>query len=72
MDLPERRLPFGLGGKFCGAGASLGGGIGITRRSTALPVRADQEKTWTTSPFSPGVLAGIFASLMSVSGSPET
>ena len=44
----------------------------MTRRSTALPVRPDQENTCTTSPCSPGVLAGIFASVMSVSGSPET
>ena len=68
----ERRLAVGSGGKFCGAGASLGGGMGITRRSTALPVSGDHEKTWTTSPCSPGVLAGIFASVMSVSGSPDT
>ena len=54
-DGPGAGRPVGIA---CGSDAPDGGGIGMTPVRCAWPVRASNEKTCTTSPFTPGVPDG--------------
>ena len=72
MSRGQERWTVGFGGKFCTAGAPLGGGTGMIPALEAMPVFGSYVRTWTTSPSRPGTLGSTCSSVWEESLSPDT
>ena len=72
MSRGHERCSEAPGGKSWSAGASLGGGTGITPVRVATPVFGSYRRTWITSPCRPGVLGSAFSPVCDESATPET